>query len=292
MKPVRFVIPKTSGVTFRVQYDKDPYFYDTIHYHPEYQVTLIVKGEGTRFIGNSVERFKPGDVFLIGKNVPHVFRSDPAYYEPDSTLETYGLSFFVNPEILGPQFLELPEMAPVKRMLDLGAYGLTFKNQDATIIKDEMLIIPGLKDFDRFQHIINLLHMMANAHEMFQLSSVPFKEPSSDAEHERINVVFQYLSMHFTTEVSLEKISEVASMTPNSFCRYFKKRTGKAFSHFLNEMRIEYACHLIAGNNQPFGEIAMDCGYNSLSYFNRQFKNVMHQTPGEYREKYGSSITS
>ncbi len=287
MKPVRFVIPKTSGTSFRVQYDRGSHFYDTIHYHPEYQITLIVKGDGTRFIGNSVERFKAGDVYLIGKNVPHVFRSDTRYYEPGTLLESYGISFFVNTETLGEHFFDLPEMAPIKRLLELGAHGLVFKNEDRRALIHGIMKIPQFEDFARFQHILSLLNSMAHAQDMFTLSSVPFVEPSSDAEHERINVVFQYLSTHFTQEISLDTIANVASMTTNSFCRYFKKRTGKPFSNFLNDMRIEYACHLIAGSMRSYGEVAMECGYNNLSYFNRQFKLIMGLTPRQYRNKYG-----
>ncbi|MGQ1787165.1 MULTISPECIES: AraC family transcriptional regulator [unclassified Saccharicrinis] len=286
MKAVRFVIPKTSSTSFRLQEDRAPYFYETIHYHPEYQLTLIIKGEGTRFIGNSVERFKPGDIFLIGKNVPHVFRSDDKYYNANRSLESYSISIFLNDDTFGKLFFELPEMASIKRLLNKALYGISFNKEDNTVIKKMIKDVSTYEDFDRFQHILKMFNYISKIHNVQLLSPVPFMEPSSEQESERINVVFQYLSKHFTSEIQLDCIAHVASMTPNSFCRYFKKRTGKSFSHFLNDMRIEYACHLMANTQDNFGRISADCGYNSLSYFNRQFKLVMGQTPTEYRNKY------
>ncbi len=286
MRAVRFVIPKTGGNSFRVQTDSVSYFYDSIHYHPEHQITVIIKGEGTRFIGNHVEHFRPGEVYFIGKNVPHVFKCDTRYYEENSQLEASSISVFFKDETFGPQFFEIPEMAQIKRLLELASLGVRIDGEDRKRVTAFLISITTQDGFQRFQSLLSILDMCSKSDSLHTLSSIRYTSPSKDFENERINVVFQFLSNNFRKEVGLTQISSIANMTPNAFCRYFKQRTGKAFTVFLNEMRIEYAAKLIAGSHDNFGNIAQESGFNSISYFNRQFKKIMKTSPMTYRNIY------
>jgi AraC-like DNA-binding protein len=286
MRAVRFVIPKTGGNSFRVQTEHSAHFYDSIHYHPEHQITVILKGEGTRFIGNHVERFQPGEVYFIGRNVPHVFKCDAGYYEGNNQLEASSISVFFKDETFGPQFFEIPEMSHIKRLLDLASLGVRIDGEDRKRVSEILNSIEAQDGFQRFQSLLSILDLCSKSDSLQTLSSVRYTSPSKDSENERINVVFQYLSKNFREEVSLAQISSIANMTPNAFCRYFKQRTGKAFTVFLNEMRVESAAKLIAGSPDNFGNISQECGFNSISYFNRQFKRVMQTSPMAHRNKY------
>ena len=286
MRAVRFIIPKTGGNSFRVQTERSTHFYDSIHYHPEHQITVILKGEGTRFIGNHVERFQPGEVYFIGRNVPHVFKCDAGYYEGNDQLEASSISVFFKDETFGPQFFEIPEMSHIKRLLDLASLGVRIDGDDRKRVAGILNSIAAQDGFQRFQSLLSILDLCSKSDSLQTLSSIRYTSPSKDLENERINVVFQFLSKNFRKEVSLAQISSIANMTPNAFCRYFKQRTGKAFTVFLNEMRVESAAKLIAGSHDNFGNIAQECGFNSISYFNRQFKRVMQTSPMAYRNKY------
>jgi AraC-like DNA-binding protein len=286
LRAVRFIIPKTGGNSFRVQTERSPHFYDTIHYHPEHQITVILKGEGTRFIGNHVERFQPGEVYFIGRNVPHVFKCDASYYEGNSQLEASSVSVFFKDETFGPQFFEIPEMTHIKRLLELASLGVRIDGEDRKRTVEILNSIEEQDGFQRFQSLLSILDICSKSDSLKTLSSVPYTSPSKDSENERINVVFKFLSDNFRNEITLDKIASVANMTPNAFCRYFKQRTGKAFTVFLNEMRVEFAAKLIAHNHDNFGNIAQECGFNSISYFNRQFKRIMQTSPMAYRNKY------
>jgi len=286
MKAVRFVIPKTGGNSFRVQTERSAHFYDSIHYHPEHQITVILKGEGTRFIGNHVEHFQPGEVYFIGRNVPHVFKCDTSYYEGNSQLEASSISVFFKDETFGPQFFEIPEMAHIKRLLELASLGVRIDGEDRNRTVEILNSIEAQDGFQRFQSLLSILDICSKSDSLQTLSSVRYTSPSKDSENERINVVFQFLSKNFREEVSLAQIASIANMTPNAFCRYFKQRTGKAFTVFLNEIRVESAAKLIAGSTENFGNIAHECGFNSISYFNRQFKRIMQTSPMAYRNKY------
>jgi AraC-like DNA-binding protein len=286
MRAVRFVIPKTGGNSFRVQTERSAHFYDSIHYHPEHQITVILKGEGTRFIGNHVERFQPVEVYFIGRNVPHVFKCDAGYYEGNSQLEASSISVFFKDETFGPQFFEIPEMAHIKRLLELASSGVRIDGDDRKRVAGILTSIEAQDGFQRFQSLLSILDLCSKSDSLQALSTIRYTSPSKDSENERINVVFQFLSKNFRKEVSLAEISSIANMTPNAFCRYFKQRTGKAFTVFLNEMRVESAAKLIAGSTDNFGNIAHECGFNSISYFNRQFKRIMQTSPMAYRNKY------
>lgn len=290
MKAVRFVIPKTSGNSFRLQIDQGPHFYDTIHFHPEHQLTYFIKGEGTSFIGNHVERFKPGDVYFIGKNVPHVSKCDEAYYQNNPELEALSISLFFNDETFGSQFFEIPEMAHIKRLLELASMGIKITGAERETIAGLIKDCQQYDGFKRFQNLLSILDIMAKSENMKTLSGVRYLVPSKENENERINVVFSFLSSYFRTAITLNQIAGVASMTPNAFCRYFKQRTGRPYSLFINEMRVEYAGKLIAGSHESFGNIAMESGFNSISYFNRQFKRVTGMSPLQYRKKYGQHL--
>ena len=290
MKAVRFVIPKTGGNSFRIQMDQGAYFYDTIHYHPEHQITLIIKGEGTSFIGNNVKRFKPDDVFLIGKNVPHVMKCDSTYYESNPGLEVQSISLFFKDETFGPHFFGIPELAHIKRLLELASMGLKLEGIDRDEVKRLILETQFHDGFQRFLNLITILNTFAQSKFLITLSSVPYNNPTKDSENERINVVFKFLSSNFKEQIGLNQIASIANMTPNAFCRYFKQRTGKAYTEFVNEMKVEYASKLIAGSNEGFANIALSSGFNSISYFNRKFKKITGTTPLNYRKKFGQVL--
>lgn len=288
MKPaVRFVIPKTGGTSFRIQEDRGAHFYDIIHFHPEHQITLFLKGEGTSFTGNRVERFHPGDVYFIGKNVPHVSRCDEAYYQGNPALEAQSISLFFNDETFGVSFFEIPEMAHIKRLLAQASMGIKISGADRDEIARLIVDCHNSDGFQRFQLLMSILNIFARSKTSRTLSAVPYYSPSKESDNERINIVFDFLSSHFRDELSLEAISEIANMTPTSFCRYFKQRTGKTYSVFINEMRVEYAGKRIAGSSESFGNIAVESGFNSISYFNRQFKRITGLSPLQYRKMYG-----
>lgn len=290
MRSVRFILPKTSGNSFRLQIDELPYFYDSVHYHPEHQITLIRSGSGSCFIGNYVGRFEKGNLFLIGRNVPHVFRSDDLYYAPENVLISSGISVYFKDETFGPQFFSIPEMVHIRRLLDLASRGILFPGEDGEKAAGMLKVLGDLQPFDRMQMLLSLLNLLAGSEQSRPLSSVPFDMPVDDSQHERINAVFAYLSANFRRDISLSVISSVANLTPNAFCRYFRRRTGKTFSGFLNAVRVEYAGKLIAGSHQGMGSVAMQSGFNSISYFNRQFKRITGLTPQEYRKRFGRDL--
>lgn len=294
MKPVYFKIPKTSGETVRVQHEVQSHFYENLHFHPEVQIMFICEGSGTQFIGDSIGSFNSGDLLLLGPNLPHVFRNDKRYYEQDSVLKVENISVFFQTESFGEHFLSLPEAYPVHKLLLYSKRGIRIKGETKSRITALVQQMLRLEGFERVIQLFTILHLLSLSKELEPLSSVGFDGPQNDSDSKKINDVFTYIMNNFSEEVKLQEAASIANMSVNAFCRYFKQHTRKTFSSFLNEIRIGHACRLLIEDRWNVRETAFDCGFDNISYFNRQFKNITSYTPSEYvklhREKYSAPL--
>jgi AraC-like DNA-binding protein len=286
MKALLYSNPKTETESFHVQVDEMAHFYDSLHYHPEVQVTLILRGTGTLFVGDCIEQFKPGDLIVIGANLPHVLRCDAEYYENDPEMKAHGISLYFKPEAFGDHFFQLPETRHISEWIRKISRGIRVAPSDTTLIDELIRLMPELEGFERFRALLSILHHLTRAHNFDYLSSVSFTTPQKDTDSKKINNVFDYVMLNFPREIRLDTVAEVAHMSPTAFCRYFKQRTRKTFSRFLNEVRIGNACKLLLEGDNTVTEVSFNCGYNNISNFNRQFKAISKFTPSEYVRKY------
>ena len=283
MKPILLQIPKSNKESFRVALDEGPYFYTPLHFHITCQLTLILEGKGTRFVGDSIERFEEGEIVFLGSNIPHVFRNDPAYYEEGSTLRARAIHAFFMPDFLGEKFLGLPELAPINKLLEQAERGFKVTGKTNIIIAEKLRRMLELEGFPRLIELFNILQILSASSDLELLASSFVNQSLKKSDSDKINDVFNYVMHHFAEPVKLEDVSEVANMSTTAFCRYFKKNTAKTFSQFLNEIRIGHACKLLTEENYPVAEVAYLCGFKNISNFNRRFKDIMGYTPTEYQ---------
>lgn len=286
MKALPFRIPKNTDHSFRIQIDQEAYFYDRLHYHPEWQITTIEQGNGTLFIGDGIHRFQPGDLFIVGSNVPHMLKSDAHFYEEDSP-GTYALSLFFDKNSFGSDFFELPELSSVKAFLEEASRGIRFLGQDRELLRKNMFALLKLEDFERLQMMFDILGNLSRWEPIEYLSHSSFTEAQKELDGHRLNDVFQYTLDHYQTSISLEEVAQVANLSIPAFCRYFKLHTRKSYIRFLNEVRISAACKLLKESPLNISQICFEIGFQNLSNFNRQFKKIMGYTPSQYREKMG-----
>lgn len=294
MKPLHFKLPKTSGESIRVLCEEQQHLYDNLHFHPEVQIMTILEGSGTRFIGDNIGNFQSGDVLLLGSNLPHVFRNDKKYYEPESCLKARNISVFFDTESFGECFLSLPEVYPIQKLLLNSKRGISIQGQTKEKVIALVEEIRYLEGFDRLMQIFTILNLLSSSHELEILSSVGFDGPQKDSDSKKINDVFAYIMNNFSEDVKLQEAADIANMSVNAFCRYFKQHTRKTFSQFLNEIRIGHACRLLIEDQWNIRQTAFACGYDNISYFNRQFKDITHYTPTEYlkmhRDKFSTHL--
>lgn len=291
MKVVQFTIPVARENSIVVQEDKLPFFYNHLHRHNETQLTWIMKGEGTLIAGNYMRRFHSGDIYIIGANQPHIFKSDPVYFDKKKNLRAESLTIFFNPSGLFQPVLDLPETKSIKKFVAGTAQGLQAPAADQQSISREMLAVKNSKQGFRLAASIRLLQMMTSIKNWKPLAANPAEYSFSDTEGLRMNDVYHFTMSHFNENIRLQQVADVAFLTPQAFCRYFKKHTRKTYVAFLSEIRISEACKKITGGDfDSISSIAYDTGFSSAVSFNRVFKKITGKSPKQYLQEYNQQI--
>lgn len=289
MKPVK-KSPISEDRVFEVKHILDSYFDPNWHFHSEYQLFLVLKGTGTRFIGDHVGPFRQGELILTGPNLPHLWRSDHEYFKGLANTVTEGIVIYFTQNLLGKDFLNKSEMFKIKNLLQKARRGMEFNGTTLVMASELMISLPAVEDFDRVLLFLNLLNLLSNSTGYSLLASEGYSNSLKETETERMNLVHEYVLKNFKTRISLEEAAAVASLSPTSFSRYFKMHANKTFSDFLIEIRIGYACKLLSGQNIDVAQACYESGFNTLSNFNKQFKAVTNYTPLAYKKKYSELV--
>lgn len=269
---------------------REPYFDPHWHFHPEYQLFVVLEGTGTRFVGDHVERFGPGDLVLTGPNLPHVWRSDDRYFVRASQLITHGIVVYFRDGLLAEHILDTQEGLKIRQLLDRSAQGLAFGGATQHHVTQSMRALVEAEGFDCILRLLHILDMLSRAKEVRVLSKDVFSGTFRAVDSERMEQVIAFIMGRFTEDLSLAEVAEVANMTPTAFCRYFKERTNKTLSQFIAELRVGYACKLLVEADETISRISQESGYRTLSNFNRHFKAIVGLTPREYQRRYAAAF--
>lgn len=285
--PIQYKFEPSGEESFKVLFDEGPYFFTPFHFHQECQLTLVLEGNGTRFIGENVERFTAGDVVLIGSQLPHVFRNDPHYYEANAGLKARAISVFFLPTFLSSDFWQHPETKALAEWIGECRKGVVFEGETRRQAARELRNIHEMdQGFPRLLSLLNLLYRLSRSSEARFLSETDSRPAIRPGDSHKLHQIFEYAMENFHQEIRLESVAELASMTPAAFSRYFKRQTRKTFTEFIHDIRIAQACKLLIEEETPIGEIAFRCGFNNISNFNRRFKLIKGRTPRAYRREF------
>jgi AraC-like DNA-binding protein len=283
VKVINFTIPEKIGNSIHVKEDKLPFFYPHLHRHVEIQITWILAGKGTLVIGNNMKPFQSGDLFVIGANQPHLFKSDPSSFESNNQDKVHSLNIFFNPDGFMSSLLLLPEMYSIKKLIKSSDFGIKASEKDSSKLFEYFVKVRDNADGFLLAYFIEMLQAMANMVQWEYFSTESFEHMFTDSDGLKMNDIFRYTMDHFKKEISLDQIAAIAHLTPQSFCRYFKKHTSKTYTHFVNELRINEACKLLMERKYvSIGNVAHQCGFNSVISFNRVFKSIISKTPREF----------
>lgn len=291
MKALHFTVPVTPGKTVIVQEDQIPHFYPHLHRHKEAQLMWILKGSGTLIVDNNMHSFQPDDVFLLAPNQPHVFK-DTAPAQTDNGLNVHTISVFYDPAGSLNSILQLPELNQLNTFLKENKNGFKLP---AKYTKEVTVKIRRLQSSENINQILYFLSLLKTLCKMDPkpepLSANMGDELVSEDEGLRMGNIYNFISQHYNRDVTLDEAAAEAYLTPQAFCRYFKKHTGVTFITFLNKMRINEACKkLTNGRYESISEVAYHCGFNSITNFNRVFKSVAGNSPREYLNRYMQSL--
>lgn len=291
MQPLLLKIESNAQQSFQIRKDVRPNFYSTWHYHEELELTLIQKSSGTRFVGDSIKRFSPGDLVLVGENTPHVWKNNDSYYQNPLADAAEAIVIHFRKDFAGANFFEMPEMIKIKNLIHQAKRGLCFGGNKNNDIRKRIIALPRKSPLERILGLIEILAMLADTSEYSILASSGFLQTFSANENDQINKVYAYIIENFRNNISLEKTAEMAHLTPTAFCRFFKSRTRKTFTQFINEVRISFACRLLIEGKVDIAQTCFECGFNNLSYFNRQFKNIKNETPSSFQKRHNKRIS-
>lgn len=289
-RPKLLKVSENNTASFDIRYEKVPYFDNPWHYHPEIELTLITKSKGTRFVGDHVERFKEGDLVLLGSNLPHYWRNDALYYEPNSTEIAEAIILRFPIDFLGKPLLLIPEMREIKQLFEEAALGISFGQITTNRVKPFLHKLHLARGIDQVIDFLEICKMLVHAQDGRALSTKIFGESNPINDSDRMNTVLNYIHMHLQENITLATIANLANMNATAFCRYIKSKTNKTFIELLNDIRIAYACRLLLDSPRNISEICYDCGFNNLTHFNYVFKKITGKNPTNYRKLKGEII--
>ena len=293
MKILQFTIPVPINQTIIVQKDVLPYFYPHLHRHYEIQLTWIQKGEGTLVADNNMHGFTSNEIYWLGANQPHLFKSDPSYFLPKSKKIISALTIFFDANGQLAPFFDLPETKNIKKFIQQYSSGFKIPQQHVAEISNLMLQLKNGNGVEQMMHFMDIFRKLLSYENLAALSTS--SQPQQYSEHEgiRIATIYNYIMQHYDKPITLEDVAKQAHMTPQAFCRYFKKHTRHTFVSFLSEVRINEACKkLTDGAYDSIATIAYNCGFNSITNFNRVFKSVTSRSPSEYVDSFFQNVES
>lgn len=268
--------------SFRVGKFSDIYFRRPWHYHPEFELLLITKGYGIRMVGDHFEKFVEGDLVLLGGNLPHSWISDPHFLNEDNndTCESIFIQFRKN--VFGTQFIDIPEMESIRTVLKKAERGIKILGIHREEITKEMYSIEKKSSLEQMLALIHLLHLIHKTD--YEILASGNYAQRGIFKSQKMTQLHNYMMQNFKNEIDIDSCADYLKMTPSSFCRFFKKQTNVTFSVYLNYLRINLAQKLIRNTQMPIKEIAYECGYTSIVYFNQKFKKLTGVSPGEFRK--------
>jgi AraC-like DNA-binding protein len=281
VKPVFEHTPRARWESLHCEEVRGPGYGATWHFHPEYQITLVVKSRGYRLVGDHLSPLTAGDLVLVGANLPHVWQQDTSHGSSSDAVHAIIVRFL--DDFLGAPFLEIPEMKPVRSLLQRSARGLRVRGKTRSAVAERMVRMCSLSGLARVAELLAILHLLAESRELVPIASSGFVPVLDAADHDRMARVCHYIDTHLTEPISREQAATQASLSAGAFSRFFKQRTGKTLPEYINQLRVGRACQRLMEDEAKISNIAFDCGFENLSNFNRRFREVMRMAPMAYR---------
>jgi AraC-like DNA-binding protein len=251
------------------------------HYHPEFELSWVMSSHGTRYVGDYVRPYGPNEVVLYGPNLPHCSRNDGG---DGVVVEQITVQFDL--AFLGNGFLEMPEAAAIRGLLEESRSALMFAHDTAERIGPLMFELERLSGMSK---LIKLLEVLD------RLSRIPRRSLTTPRYLDRVVVdqrlvdrltlVQRYVDQRFRGTISQAEIAEQLEMSAQTFSKFVRSSTGNTFMGLVKLARITEACRQLANSGERITDIALDCGYQHTSHFDRHFLELKGMSPSDYRRK-------
>jgi AraC-like DNA-binding protein len=250
------------------------------HVHPEFELILVLKSNGYRIVGDNISSLAAGDLVFVGPGLPHIWQNEPA---SETKAFVHVLLVQFEAKFLGDDLLALPAFRPVQQLFGRARRGLHVLGRTRDEVGELMKEMSRLSGLDRLIQFLRILAVLARSTDCGPLASSSFETDVRPYDQERMDRVLQFLNRQLGQTVRLSEAARVASLSDGAFSRFFHAHTGKTFPDFVNELRIGRACRLLLETDKTITEVAFECGFDSLTNFNRQFRRLKSGSPRDFR---------
>lgn len=247
------------------------------HVHPEHELTYIKSSKGLRYVGNQINSFDAGDFILLKGNVPH------CWINPDSHPDTAHSIVIQWKDDLFP---DLPEFQPITELLARASRGILFNNSLFAGLEQRLLTIVHSAPLNRYILLLDLLRELSQSPAYQSICELSFADELNTQTNQRIEKIISYVKSHYQEPITLLEVSALCNMREESFSRFFSQTMKKAFSTYLTEYRLTMACKLLIDSNLSVSEIAYSCGFGSMAFFHRKFKQYRQSSPSQYKKMF------
>jgi len=249
------------------------------HFHPEYELVFFIGADSNRHVGNHLSKFIYSDLVLIGSNIPHLNFD----YGVKSDYEK--IVIHLRPDFLSSAAEFTPEFKNITALLELSKHGVAFGETTKKRMKEAIFNLPKLSKFNQFLELLKILNGLMDASDKELLHDQPVKNQYTHKDRQRIRIIYEYIDNNYNKKIEINEIAEIVNLSNPAFCRYFKKMTLLTFVEFVNHYRIDKAKKMLI-NGEHVTAVCYDCGFGSLSYFNRVFKRITGHNPQLFKKKH------
>ena len=249
------------------------------HFHPEFELVYIEGTDGTRHVGEHISRFEQSDLVFIGSNIPHL------NFDYMVKTDYKKVVLQVRQDFLKEAFANTPELSAIFRLFQLSQYGIAFGSEIKKFIGEKLKNVGQKSNFEQFLEILNIFQHLANTQDYELLHEKPVENQYNKKDQERIKRLYQFIDEHYQRKIDLQEVAELSNLSEAAFCRYFKKMTKLTFVEFLNHYRVNQAKNLLL-IDKNITETCFDCGFESISYFNRTFKKLTGENPLGFKKRF------
>lgn len=247
---------------------------------------MVLKGKGTKFIGDHVKSFKPGDITFLGPDLPHLWRSDAEASVNKNGIYAKGIVVYFQEDFISTSLLNKEEGLMLRQLFKKGLRGFDIIGHTAKKVGQMLIDLPKREGFDAVLALLHILNCLSQTDDIELLASSGYTNTLREGDTHRMNQVYAHVMKNFKRKMPISELASLTNMTPTSFSRYFKTHSNKTFSEFVSEIRIGHACKLLIDKKMNASRACYESGFQTLSNFNRQFKVATKRTPLEYKKRY------
>lgn len=249
------------------------------HFHPEFELVYIEGATGTRHVGDHISTYQESDLVLIGGNIPHL------NFDYGVKTDYKKVVVHIKPSFIKNNITDTPELNSISKLFEKSKHGLAFNGEIKKDIGQLLLKSESLNSFEKYLLLLQIFKTLSEQDDVEILHEQPYVNKYSQKEQERLRNIYAYIDKNYFRKIELTEVAKMSNMTKEAFCRYFKKVTGKTFIEFLNQYRISQAKRILM-SGESVSDACYNCGFESLSYFNRIFKKITTENPSTFRKRY------